>query len=1040
MISEEYKNLTYLEENNLKHEIKVFNVTKNMELTDYLEIDDLQINKFLENESSSISPNALNLTFLLRKREKEKIPDYFDEVEGVFDNENFFDNIEDVRDYLVTENDEIRVIDIFNNERIDLFVGIAKELSLREELLHKYLRLTVKDKTINGYSMRFDKDYVYKDYYIYNKNEKNRSLLYILAKKLGFEDDKIEIEEIKHSLGDYITVPVAKFEKDNNIMQEMAELVRATVGNIYVKNDGTLKITSLINQKDTEIVDYTLQKGNILEYLESYDLVSVQNKVEVSYTENKVENRQVVFALAGQNASAELDDARVIVRANTVQNDIFWAIEYVTTNVKNLEKTPEVVAYKMNGQTKEYINYKDYLLELEDTNGKVKFLNPNNFDIFIEKFKLYGEPIFEYSGSSTTYTEKILQEHEIELKSIDNKYIQELRLAQSVAKYSYFMNCRDYKKYKLICNSVPFLELEDVIKLKYGEIDKQVQIISIVQHADKTELELKEFEVFEPNASRFETQKTNMLDKNLLKNGGTVDFGRIKYPDTKPPAPIGLTAEHQFLGFGLRWQALESMDIKGYLMYIKSINEDTGEPNGILDTKISCGNATYKVVKAEVGTYEVYITALNMNGIEGEKSQTVVARSLKVDGTQMNVDNDSLVIDTTGGKKLVLGTVYTKNLGANSVTANAIAANAIDTKHLNANSVTTEKINFSENDGLYKDNTGGILVKGDKLTITARTVFDNDVSLNGKIIGQNGIVVEHENRRTTIRGGTIYFEERNNAGQYIQTRTFRKMATGVYGYNPANIQWIDVRHYTGNIDWNNVRVNASLTRFNVDTNVRMILCEVVRHPHDRHLFYVRVGGVNVVEQGWQMVADNNYTWDRNYTPPVVGGSWNSAAYLQEGTFGSAIVVQDLYYNGISKMRVEFSNNNKKLMHEYEEWRERRNTSSHLQSYSYITYNMVYRVRHKPAGSPHWSDWQYYTSNNFDGLNQGVKYDINIQMVVVNFTINKNSNGATWGGIISRNGNSIWYDTRGNGNLKVWVSTSTEGNIAGGEATWWAYED
>jgi len=47
LISEAYKNLTYLEENNLKHEIKVFNVAKNMELTDYLEIDDLQINKFL---------------------------------------------------------------------------------------------------------------------------------------------------------------------------------------------------------------------------------------------------------------------------------------------------------------------------------------------------------------------------------------------------------------------------------------------------------------------------------------------------------------------------------------------------------------------------------------------------------------------------------------------------------------------------------------------------------------------------------------------------------------------------------------------------------------------------------------------------------------------------------------------------------------------------------------------------------------------------------------------------------------------------------
>ncbi len=673
MVSQQYIDMTYLEENNLKHEIKVFNVTRNFELTDFLEIDDLSINKFLENESNAISPNTLNLSFIIKEIEREKLAEYFDEEKGLFDRNVYFQNLREVREYLVKEDDEIKVIDTLNNEEIVLFLGIAKELSYREEILHKYLNITVKDKTIDGYNRRFDKEYIYKDYYVFNSNEKQRSLLYILAQKIGFTDALMEIEDIKYSLGDFIKIPIAKFEKDNNIMQELAELVRAVVGNVYVKSDGTLRITSLINQKDTRIVNYTLKKGNILEYLENNQEKAIQNKIEVEYTENKIEPEQVIFALAGQNANAETDNANVVIKANTTESDILWQIDYVTSNVNSIRPNPEIAAYKANSDgTRTPVEYSEYEMHLEENTGRIKFLNTKNFDIFIEKFKIYGQPIYEYEGNKVYYTEKKLESHEVELKTISNKYIQELRLAQENSKYNYFINCRNFNKYSLVCNSIPFIELEDVVNIDYGDLSRKMQVINIVQHADRTELVLKEFEIYRPDAGRWENHQINLLDKNLLRNGGTVDFGRIKYPENKPPAVIGVTAEHQFLGFGIRWQALESNDIKGYFMYIKSIDEGTGQADGVLDTKVSCGNATYKVIKADVGSYEVYITALNMNGIEGDKSETVIARSIKVDGTAMNVDGDSIVIDTTTNK-LILGTVLAKNMAANSVIANSIA-------------------------------------------------------------------------------------------------------------------------------------------------------------------------------------------------------------------------------------------------------------------------------------------------------------------------------------------------------------------------------
>ena len=761
MITQGYIDATYDEENNTKHKIRVYNKTKNLDVTEYLDNDTLDISKFLENETQSISPNTLSLTFLTPTEDKtqEKEIVFFTDSDKTFDlYECLFTDFKDsYKNNILSEGDEVIIYDEFMGIELALFTGLVTKPILRREHLKNYIKLDLEDKTSIGYLKRFDKDYVFQGYYFYKKDEKEQSLLYKLAKELGFKDEEIEIEEIKFKLGDYVKVPVAKFEKDNKIMEELAELVRAVVGNVWVTRDGKLKITSLLNQSDTNIIDYKLKRGNILSYLETIAERKITNKVEVSFTENKTEERQAVFILAGQNADYENDDAKVKVPANTTVNDTYWQIKYLTDYVNNLENTPEVVAYKANADgTKTYIPYTNFELELDQDGGKIKFFNPNSFDIFIEKFKIYGEPIKIYEDNKVSYTEKNLADHEVELYSLDNKYIQDMRLAQEVSQYLYFRDCRDKTIYKMIINSVPFMELQDVMRLDFEDITKAIQITKITQKENQLEIEAVEYEVYSPNSSHFENQKSNLYDSTYLNNG-YVEYGNIVYPTDKPPAPIGVTPEHQYLGFGIRWQALDRKDVWEYVMYVKELDEH-GNYVG-LNAKFGCGNSTYKILSANPGNYEVKIAAISQAGVEGDQSVAVIAISLKLDGTSLNVDGDSIIVDTSN-HSLVVGKIYAKNITANSILSNMIAANQIEAKHVKANTITTDKILFGAGDAIQKNASGGIEVKllnGNSLDISGMLQVYSKAGLTV----YNNTTDANSTKKTVIQGGMIIFYERS---------------------------------------------------------------------------------------------------------------------------------------------------------------------------------------------------------------------------------------------------------------------------------------
>ena len=114
-------------------------------------------------------------------------------------------------------------------------------------------------------------------------------------------------------------------------------------------------------------------------------------------------------------------------------------------------------------------------------------------------------------------------------------------------------------------NSIPFLELQDVIKLDFEDITKEIQLTKITQKQNELEIEAVEYEEYKPNTEHFENQKSNLFDESYLNNG-YVEWGNIKYPTDKPPAPINLVPKNRFLGIEVLWDKVNRDDVQEYIV------------------------------------------------------------------------------------------------------------------------------------------------------------------------------------------------------------------------------------------------------------------------------------------------------------------------------------------------------------------------------------------------------------------------------------------------------------------------------------------
>ena len=528
IVSDTYKELMKIESNNIKHQYTIRNITRELDLTDLLTNTSFNISRFLRTAEGNISPSTLNLILEANANAPSDvlIKDFhrrYKDFPRMRWNELL--TLENVDEYLVKNGDIITIKDTFNNETLMIFKGVVRNIVKTDTSLGRTIELSVDDNTIKGYEKLFIEDISYENFYISNNTDKAKSLLHIIATKyLGFEDNELEIADIKIN-NEYVKIPLVNIKKGTKVMEELSEIVRSVYGNIYTTNTGKLKINSVFDKSYIHKVDITLgdKKGNypILSFIETSEIIAKNNKVEVNYTNTVAQNKQTVFALAGQNAVQSEDDAKIVVRANTTGKE-YWKIDI--KDVIELDKVPRIVAYTLNGTTKTNITYSTYELDINSSGGKLKLNNTTNKDIFIKEFKLQGRPILMFNNNTVSYTEiRNLKQEDMSIKTVGYKYIMSKEQATEMAKHTYYNECRDYNTIKLRANNMPFLELEDVIKLDFKKYKGNYQIIAIDQANDYMELVLKLYRDYEANSENFITEQTNYANEEYLRSRANIE-------------------------------------------------------------------------------------------------------------------------------------------------------------------------------------------------------------------------------------------------------------------------------------------------------------------------------------------------------------------------------------------------------------------------------------------------------------------------------------------------------------------------------------
>lgn len=533
-VSNEYLELMKIEENNIKHQYIIYNETKKLDLTDLLVDTSFTYSTFLRTAEGNISPNTLSLKLEVQSGAiRDILVKNFERRYKDFPRTRWKDILTspNLENEIVKNGDIITVTDTFNNERLIIFKGEVRNIIRIDNNLGREITLNIEDSSIKGYENVFNENIVFENYYIANNNEKNKSLFHLLCSKfLGFDSKDLLIADIKLENDEYIKIPLIKFEKGTKIMTIISELVRSVYGNIYVTSDGKLKINSAFDKRYINITDVTLgdKMANypILEFVESNDVITKTNKVEVTFTNTVADKKQAVFSLSGHNGTAE--DSKIKIKANTESKE-WWKIEF--NDVVDLDLTPQVEAYIINGNTQETYNYTDYIIEdLSLNGGRIKFNNTSNKDIFIRSFKFLGRPLIKYKDNVVSYTEsKFLNDNNTNIKSVDYKYIMSEKQALLMAKHTYYNECRNYSTLKLRTNNMPFLELEDVINVDFKRYVGKYQIISINQANDYMELVLKPFFVYEAESNNFITVKSNYANEDFLKNKANIIDEKEKY-------------------------------------------------------------------------------------------------------------------------------------------------------------------------------------------------------------------------------------------------------------------------------------------------------------------------------------------------------------------------------------------------------------------------------------------------------------------------------------------------------------------------------
>lgn len=381
---------------------------------------------------------------------------------------------------LIVQNDDYVTIKILNStESAELTVLKGKVKILKRDISKVNINLHSVE-IVDEFNKLFEKDVVEDmflfDKYIYSEQYKENSILYILAKKLGFTDEQMNFEDVRDSQSRLVKIPFILFRKNNRYIDELQTLLDVTKGRMYIDNIGQIIFENGLFEYEKAIA-YPFDVRNILKNVGIDYKYTDKNGVRVVYDSYKNLANQVIFDLANK-----VEVAPGTTSATAKELGIKFITDLATQH--NITKA-EGYYYENEQQIRVslLLNTHYEVIEFSETSAKVKFLNPYASKFYIDKFEIKGIPLAMFSDNevSVKATKDMLENEENFSSYNKNKYIQTEELASDIARVEYIRNCKNKKEYSFKSNFVPHLEPGDICTLKINDIDTLIQI-STIEH------------------------------------------------------------------------------------------------------------------------------------------------------------------------------------------------------------------------------------------------------------------------------------------------------------------------------------------------------------------------------------------------------------------------------------------------------------------------------------------------------------------------------------------------------------------------------
>lgn len=674
---------SYIEKNNILHKTSIINDRTGLDLGELVTEKSFNLNEFIMNRDGGFQPNNSTIKFKLDRGSTD----------------------------FIKKGDKLRFIDIFNEASTEFFQGyVVKEPTTAVKNGNIEVTVEVKDNTFNLLEKTAQEDIFFQGWYICNSTQKATSLLHYLATEMGYLDTEIDFEDIVYN-GVPVEANIIKIDKGAVLLQEFAEACRAAEARFHQVGN-KLVVRSYLNEASS---GYVFDERNVLNQLQTVPQEAQYSNVKVTYSKITKRGETMVWALVGEGGEVDKANIKISPGTTTENNKKFWDVDFKPSGVVSSYKAPEIVAKLADGNTTPL----EYDLDIDRNGGTLKLYNTLTEDVFLEKFKIMGEPVVFLPGNSITYPADTSKKTN---QPPENKYIQNVSVAAIKAKNTFNFECLDFDRVIFDTNVSRWLLPGMVCTINHQDYKnpiKEVIIESIVRKAYSERVTARTYRGPVSAGDLEEREKSVLVDTDTgkpLDNVVEVDPGT-------PPAPVILSTDPNVGGIVTQlqeytWKGLATFEFR--LTMVEADNTPT-EPGVEL-----C--FAYKTTRAPV-----VLTDPNYYN----KRWRVEARA---------VDLSSKISEWS------------------QVTASCYAVSLrMPSDGIERHSITTEHLKFSNNDGLYVDTDGFLRVASKFLILDGETQVNGMLGVFGGgkgIVSYDGTTEENSTKKIVIDGGEIAFWEK----------------------------------------------------------------------------------------------------------------------------------------------------------------------------------------------------------------------------------------------------------------------------------------